>query len=568
MALTGPPDEEYYLTLVEEVYRGGQSLESPFWGGYEDARGAPLPSFSIRLTGLFQRIFDLSPKSMVLLSDILLPLAVFYLIFALGKRLKIGFKSAILAAFISMSSPFLFFGEPAIPFRCFSLPKWEVFDYFLPMSRIINPQAGIVFFMGALALWVDFGRSFWRSAACLALSAFSMASNLYMGITLMAFWGLEIVIELIFCRRALRMALFFSALAATSVPLLLKWMELKYLAEKFPDMYMMNLVGARLPLVSVGEIVAAALLLIHVFLRRSSLYENARDRFVLLSTLTYVATMNQQVVTGMMVDNWHYEYYVFNFILPVMVLAVASEWRESKPASAASRILRGKRPAAFLFIAFMAFSYADGMVEQLYGYKTVKNWQIGMEKEYKAPFQWMNSHLGYPNVFLAWPFPTRMFPSDVTSYIPIYTRQKVFMSSASTFYPTPGLKESQRRQLIVLALAGFTGDEFSANVIKNNGICHEFFFHKSYYQKKSLTAMLFDTTRLPSLTSQEILDAIRQYEGFRKYSAEELFRLERIDYLYWGPSEKYYFTAIDPARHGFLEKAFSADNVEIYRVRH
>lgn len=640
MAYSGPPDEEFYLTLVEEVYRGGTAasgadLVSPFLGGYNGPPGSPLPAFTIYLAGWFQRILQLSPKTLVTLLDLVLPLATFYLIFALARRIGLGLKSSLLASFIAVSTPFIFFGEPAIPSRIFLLPKGRIFDFYLPLSRVINPQMGILFFIGALALWVGVGSrhaSPLQTIGCLALSALCMASNLYMGTALIAFWGSELLVEVFSRRRWGNIATSALACATTSAPLVLQWREVERLIKIFPNMYLLDLLGSRLPLVTKGEIVAIALLSLHILLRRRSLYDNYRDRFVVLSVLAYIASLNQQIVTGRMVNSWHYEYYVFNFILPIIVAAVVAEWRESKSFPAVDLILGRRRlsaifffvgllilivgfagggriyplapygvkevaqmfkvicviigalclfsgcilffgrkgsigPGPLLFILLMVFSFGDGMVEQLFGYEVTKNWQIKMEKEYKSPFQWMNFHLTSSNVFLGFPFPTRSFPSDVTSYIPIYTGQKVFLSSASTMYPIPGLQDSRKRQLIIFALMGMNEGEFLANVIENKGIFHGLFFRKSNYENRSVKAMLFDAGRIPPLTHQELLDTLRQYEYYRKHSIEELFRLERIDYLYWGPSEKYHFITIAPQKLGFLEKVFSENDVEIYRIK-
>jgi hypothetical protein len=327
-----------------------------------------------------------------------------------------------------------------------------------------------------------------------------------------------------------------------------------------------------------------------------------------------------------MVESWHYEYYVFDFIFPVAAMGVAAEWRESESFTKVARLLGRKgfsaiffvggiavlvigvvgygriypvapwgiketaslfrffcavtgllsilsgcvlilqggkiRPAILMFIVLTPVLYGDGMVEQLFGYEINKDWQVRNEKEYKAPFQWMNSSLSAGNVILASPF-----PSDVSTFIPVYTQQKVFLNSESTVHPTPGHGGFQKRLLIIFALMDMTEDNFTDQVIKGNKLYHRLYFRGTSYRAESLKEMLFDSARRPPLTHEELLDALREYNYYRYCSVEKLFHLERIDYLYWGPTEKRYFKAVRPEQIKFLEEVFSEDDVQIYRVK-
>ena len=115
---------------------------------------------------------------------------------------------------------------------------------------------------------------------------------------------------------------------------------------------------------------------------------------------------------------------------------------------------------------------------------------------------------------------------------------------------------------------GMSENLFMQEVVRGNGFYHMMFFRKKNYQNRSWQAMIFDSSRIPSPTDQELSDAFQQYLSNKKYSIEELFRLAQVDYIYWGAKEKYYFDTIDPGKLDFLEKVFSTNAVEIYRVRY
>src|SRR5258708_7738922 len=88
-------DEILYEARVVDAYRGG-NMSSPFLAGHEDAPDFK-PQLAERLIALTARLLHVSPLQAIAAGRIVIPLAIYWLLFALARNLGISATFAAIA---------------------------------------------------------------------------------------------------------------------------------------------------------------------------------------------------------------------------------------------------------------------------------------------------------------------------------------------------------------------------------------------------------------------------------------------------------------------------------------
>ena len=547
--LLGSPDKEFYLSLVREALDGHWLLASPFLFEHKDVGFSAFPFLGVWIAAL-PGLMGLSIGAITVFWDFAAPAAAFALACWAYRRAGLGAWTALAAALTALTAPYLLALEPAMYAVVEKHPRSHGFYFFLPMMRTINPQQSALVFLAAMGAWVgvvdrrSITTSWGARTIITAILMFLLSlTNLYFAtflITLSFIWRIPSLLDSKFKTRGIFHLL---AALAGAAGLGVIAINLLILKARLGALHPVNLVKSHLPMIGSGEIVMLALSTATWLLSR---HKGRRDaaggaptmQLSVAISIAYAVCMNQQIFTGFMLQSWHYELYVAQFLLPLnFFIFIEAAWEQLREVEGrvtdkgfkplvwvyniAARI---RRSGVFLMAGWMIICVADGLIEQTWGYRQMHKPYAMASRILREPIQWLRENAHRDAVVMADPLNTARF-------IPMYSSQNVLASLGASEFPVPSPKEMRVRLMWNLAGMGLTPQEFDALALPDDSTFHFAFFSRR--RSNPATGRSYTEWRLPPLTQADLQSVSQNYADI--YANYNLSNMPyRLDYCLRG----------------------------------
>lgn len=433
----GADAETNYLSRIQEA------SETGFTGNpYTFEEKGTLPSsyntyveYALALPTI---LFHIPVATTNLWYKFLLPAIAFFLAYLLGYRVTGRRSASLFAASLGILGLQLFSISDIRYFLGFPPSGYEGFTNFANYGRPVNPEAsGIVFFVYLHLLW-----SFWNQKTVWTI--LSMRRKFLLILALAAVYGASFYVYFYTWTffTVLNGLFIFACLIEHRFRDAVHYLFITALGLLAAIPYFLNLIAftahpyyhdisktfgfifTHAPRVSLGGIVTIALfalVCIWQFRRGSWHITHERNTQIFLGVLLLatVIVINQQVITGHLLQEGHYHWY---FNTPIFALALA--WVISKIAPYTH--VRHFLPIISGLVAVAAFTTTIQI--QIASYKA--NESVALSDQAYAPlFTWLNENAAPESVLLA--------DHRISEWTPVYTHLNVYWSDYNFTYLTP-----------------------------------------------------------------------------------------------------------------------------------
>lgn len=265
------------------------------------------------------------------------PLVAFALIYRIFRSLSFTRAISFIIALLILLKPFAIFGR----IEFLSRPLYEVlashkmvgnwyeqiFASYLPFARLVNPNFSGIFFLSALLFfikWILKPRRYEYLGVFIIFLFFCFKMYFYFWSTLGALLFTAFLTALI--RKEKQIFLPLLLLLILSVPYFLTEM-MPYLSEGIEELrsYRGYVPGRRI-IISPGVVESIILIIgaILIFLKGHK-DKNFLPYLIFLLPGTVILVKNQQIVTGRIVQPWHYTIYVTPLLLPIALFLILKQ---------------------------------------------------------------------------------------------------------------------------------------------------------------------------------------------------------------------------------------------------
>lgn len=418
-------------------------------------------------------------------------------------------------------------------------------DDFLRIARPVNPAMIYIFFFGFLAaFWKFFERLDWRWAAAAAVLLGANFYNYFYTWTYLFAFGGVLGLSLLLRRKweeALKVAAVYIGSLVVAAPYLLNL----YATTKHPEYLGASLrkgvIETHEPLF-VGFVVLLALGAFLIFYPRE---DKKRYFFWLALLVAPFVTLNQQLLTGKILQAGHYHWFFHKPMAIILGIVLALY------------LIKKYLPQPMLRKTLVALavvgSIGVGVFVQAASYQSGTNdgGQVAIERQKYGPaMQWLSANAQKEEV---------VFANDEASHmVAIYTPLNLFFHRAGMYSLAATHERLLDNQYAFLRLRGIGRDD-AAQVI--------------YDERNDLSGLIWgmhyrELLGAYDLVPQEKLDEVTEgYLATLKTLEREWFRalLEKYDvsYLVW---DKGADPAWRPSRFSFLREAAAFGDIVIYEV--
>ncbi len=418
--------EPHYLARMREAV-DGNGIGNPFFTGFKTDIPVATPAVIEQVAAWPSLIFGVSVPLLNLAYKFIWPALMFLLVYFLSYRLTSSIVWSLAGgALVTLGYPLLDFGN------LLNLIKGEpVFTQFLMYARPINPQISGLFFFGFLHVLL----SYWRQGfnwRLLCLLAVILLLSFYVYFYLFTYLLAILVINAIvfgFVKRR-RDALGLAAVLIFGVIGGLPVIYELFKVITHPDYYLLaetfDVQAGRRMVVST-VFVATGLLFAFVCWRfkknQGQLPPEALFIAVLLTTS--LAVVNQQLITGIVLQEGHYHWY---FNRPVFSLVVV--W------AGTLFFLKSRLWVVAIGVGVIVLSIYAGVFVQYSSYLARFDETIKLQN-YGPVLNWISDHTPAEKTFLA--------NQALSELIPVYTGGNVVWEDHASYYLVP----KQRRDFTV-----------------------------------------------------------------------------------------------------------------------
>lgn len=498
--------EEHYLARMQE-FLDFRSLNNPFL--FEDRGLAPSASFTISESILsLPLVFGLgSVTNINLFYKFILPALLFFGFYLLMFRLtndkfwSIAFATTTILGYASLT----FGGIKDIIF--FNFENFPANMY----GRPINPAFSSIFFVIYLHLVLSVYRKLDNKLLVVMASVFGLSFYIYF-YSFTYFIAINAVcFVILFINKKTKEAygvayatIFGIAVGVFAIINMVKLLlheNYVYLAP------ISNIVNSRQPIFSFLGVGTLFIFIIYLFFKWKSRQND--EYFLITLILTAFIAINQQVVTGISIQEGHYHWY-FNTPVYLMVLF----WVGYKLLKSGNRILYFAIPAFFIFISF--FVSVFGQVS------FYKDWapQVFEQQRYANVFRWLNQNATKTDVVFS--------NNELSLKIPAYTITNPYWNYFTLAYLTP-LERTKNALFMYLKI----------NDVKPSDINHESYFHPPVVNKPETKNNKGYEYEEVNILLRDYMTGIypegmkEMYESFYNKSWKDVLGIYKIDYLIW-----------------------------------
>ena len=386
---------------------------------YEDGKEDPylhLP-LGTMVVAYMGEVFGLDINNTLLLSRLVLPLAVFLLIYAFVFLLSADKLAALsVAALIVFADSVLNYYDL---FRFLKgLPQGLSPSNFLELSRPVYSAMTLITFFGFLISFLRFFQTKnWRwGVVATFILGLEFYNYFYTWTYLYAFGailGLVFLVRKEWPEVKLVAGVYIGALLV-AIPYFVNLYKASLYPTYAATALRHGLVGTHAP-VFIGLVALAALI---VFLFGFPREDKRKYFFGLALLLAPIITLNQQIITGKALQTGHYHWYFHRPIAVVFVLVIAFAWLRT-----AVRPPLGGRTAKWLAVLLIIGSFATGAFIQAASYLGTYEGRDGGHKmverqRYGPAMDWLNENAEKEEVVFA--------NEEVSNLVAIYTPLNVF----------------------------------------------------------------------------------------------------------------------------------------------
>jgi len=413
--------EPYYLARIHEVYHGDISV-SPFT--YEDKYTVPPGSFSLAgpVLAVPGIILNISVVPLALIYKFLLPAIVALLVYMLFFRMT-GRRAWSIAAMCAVMLGYNFMNAPDIPHLLRLDASYPSFWGFTEYSRPIYPQFSSIFLYAYLnLLFVALKEHKWKWYACLGLVFGASFYVYFYSVTFLAALIAVFIVGLFLAKRR-REAGMLAASMAGGVAIGSYFIYNMFIVARSPyyaDFAAnMGLVASHMPIVSVAGCITLIVFLTYLFLKKRLLNSERTqtDWFLLGLLVTAFVVINQQVITGHLMQEGHYHWY-FNIPIFIIILTyVLAHALKNR------RVLTMIAISAIVLVSFGANFFVS--------YSSYIHWHdsVAADQRYMPLMSWLNASSTPQSVVFA--------NEDISSLVPVYTFDNVVNEYMAINYLLP-----------------------------------------------------------------------------------------------------------------------------------
>lgn len=418
--------EPHYLARMREAV-DGQGIGNPFLVGFKVGIPIATPTVIEQVASWPALVFNLSVTRLNLIYKFILPGLIFLLIYFLSYRLTRSIVWSLAGGIlIILGYPLLDFGN------LLNLIKSElVFTQFLMYARPINPQISGLFFFSFLHLLLSYWRQGfnWRCGGLLAMIlGVSFYIYFYLFTYLLALLVIALIILGIIKRWRDAWGLVGVLILGTVVGLPIVYELFKVITHS--DYYLLaetfNLQIGRGPVLSSVFLVTSLMFILSLWWFRHY-YDRwpTETLFITVLLTTSLVVVNQQLITGIVLQEGHYHWY---FNRPIFtIILIWSGWSILRNSHFWSKIIT---------ILIMVVSIYAGCFVQYSSYLARVAETVSLQK-YGPILKWIETNTESEAVFLA--------NQALSELIPVYTGGNVVWEDHASYY----LMSKERRKFTV-----------------------------------------------------------------------------------------------------------------------
>lgn len=411
--LTGSDAELHYLARMQESVDGG-SFGNPFIYEYKNSVPSTAYTISEAILAWPAKVFDISVPVLNILYKFLLPLVISLLVYGLTYRL-IGDR---LWAVVSMMLVVL--GPTLVNFPdIVHLIHWDkVYTQFSLYARPINPEFSSILFFVYLHTLLTFLRK--KTQIWFLLLGALLGLSFYVYLYSYTFFvALNLVVFLVYATKKEK-EVSLGILKASVIGFVLGLFSIVNMVQLYRHPYFKNMaavsdvVASHHPIISIVGIIMAIIFVIFALRRKD--YPDLGFLGVLLTTSFVV--VNQQIITGILIQEGHYHWY-FNtpiFILILIVVGYNFVGPKHRLVGDTLAILTGL--AAIASVALIQIS-------------SYQYWapRTSVAQKYAPVLSWVKENTPKESVVFA--------NQSLSELIPVYTSNNVVWEAHAAFYLLP-----------------------------------------------------------------------------------------------------------------------------------
>lgn len=496
----GADAEDYYVARINDVYEGHFLLGDVF-SPHKDKPFIVPPLGEILIAGLGKTL-SLDAVSVVVFSKFLFPILLFLLIYFLVYEIFISKDIAIIsAAFILLGDNLLSNKADIVGLVTFTSSSTN----FLSYTRPINPEVSSLFLFGSLyLLWKMVQDRSEQQQIMRKSIAFGIISGLSIYVYIYTWSFLVVVLSLCLAYAWLKekthIPILLVALAThiiVTVPYWMNFLKAKAHPEYLDTTIRLGAVTNHAPVWGIWILFST----IVVFWLWPKRYTEVKWFFA-ISVLSLWVVMNQQIITGVMVQPGHYHWYIMkpfvSIFLAVFFMVVLQ------------RITKNKKAIALSVFVLIGVFIHNAILVQFVSYRSL--YVHAVENQRYAP---LVSYLKEQYAFSK----TVWSNTQIASVIPMYTIHNAPHNNfASDFLNS---KEYFIKMFFLNYKLQGTEPEAIRTVLQKD--------------KANVAGLIFGKHHPEnSVIPQEIFTGLeRQYSDFYHLSYQDIFRYFDIDFIVW-----------------------------------
>lgn len=529
IGLAGTDDEEVYLMRIQEARDGYYAISNSSW-----AEGKNLPylflPLSENITSLVGRILGLGLIKTVTLARFIFPFIAFLLIYTLVYQLtKIKAIALVASTTVLLSVDLV---DPKAIWNL--LIHQQTRTDFVFFSRLISPQVHLLFFFGFLLLfWFFLQKKKWiygiGSGIVLGLSFYTYPFTFTF---LFAFLGCLVLIflfkkEWLNIRNIILIAVITLLVAIPYFYNLWQGMQHPLYQE-----IMLRHALQKTHIPNIGMLVVMLLVIFILFFSRE---EKERYVFCLGLVLAPLIVLNQQIITGIVMEPGHYHWFYHKPLAVIFIIIILFE-------------LIKKRFKSIIYLGLIGLvllvNLYNAWVVQSSSYQ---RWEpVAIENQRYGPvFEWFNDNGQKDEVIVG---------DEISScFIPIYTSLNSVSCEDGHYSLVADEEQVLERIFLTIRLNG----------IKENA--KEYF----YENRANLSARIYGAYYLKTfggygnISDQKLDFLIDKYKEFLSLSLEDILKKYQADYLIWDLIRHPEWQIED---YSFLEKVYQDKSFKVFKV--
>lgn len=532
----GTDAEHHFLARIQEVYDGHYALGGVF--STDKDRPYMMPGLGENIVAVLGKILHLSAPDMNVLSKFLFPILIFLLIYLFAHQLFSSRTIAVLAALLAMFGQDLMSG-PKYVFEMLSF-RTSAFD-FLSHSRPIHPQINALFLFGGLyalfkALKTGEGANKKWVIFFGVILGLSVYVYIYTWSFLMVLAGLYLLYFL-YQRNKHKIRLFFYTLAVHVVISIPYWIN--FIQARFDPAYedtamRFGAIGNHTPIFGTWVMI----LFVVALLFWPKKYKESETLFILIAA-SLLIVLNQQVITGIVLQEAHYH------------------WNVTKPAGVAivsamlivcllEKFVKYRKIANMLIVVAVGLLFSHASLIQAASYRYEYPFWVERQR-YGDVIRYLDSAYDSPQVIWS-------TNDELSAYLSGYTKHDAIIPHSAVYY-----LEGRDHFIVMLflqyRLKGISPEEIHAFMQKERSNVSQFIYAIYYREKLGSRALVPD---------EILFELSERYKDFYNLNYEDIFSNLKIDVIAWDKKKE---VEIDYTKIPILHEAATvSEDFIIYEV--